>query len=254
MTGSEQQVHWVMRDASRTMTIGAGSSVLGMLQDGQSVNWTATVDLTNGGEITPREGDWIGFYLTGWDAAGNEFPIISNSEASPIAEIASVDNHLSPGQEVAIKAEIMNTGGPTTTQFKVAFYQGDSSEPFATSTLNKIESGEILVVSALWTSVEGVDRIRVVVDSDNDIVEVNDDDNSAEHNVEIAYSAYLGWLDSPRENPLIWLFVVITLLAVTGIAVTASKTALTMNADGLLDDEEWDEEEEEQHEDEYEDL
>jgi hypothetical protein len=280
MTGSEQQVHWVMRDASRTMTIGAGSSVLGMLQDGQSVNWTATVDLTNGGEITPREGDWIGFYLTGWDAAGNEFPIISNSEASPIAEIASADNdferqwirlgavgaelsvisikmddnHLSPGQEVAIQAEIMNTGGPTTTQFKVAFYQGDSSEPFATSTLNKIESGEILVVSALWTSVEGIDRIRVVVDSDNDIVEVNDDDNSAEHNVEIAYSAYLGWLDSPRENPLIWLFVIITLLAVTGIAVTASKTAITMNPDGLLDDEDWDEEEEEQHEDEYEDL
>ena len=130
MTGSEQKVHWVMRDASRTMTIGAGSSVLGMLQDGQIVNWTATVDLTNGGSIMPKEGDWIGFYLTGWDAAGNEFPINSNSEASPISEIASVDNdferqwirlgavgaelsilsiimddsHLSPGQEVEIKA------------------------------------------------------------------------------------------------------------------------------------------------------
>jgi len=280
MTGSEQQVHWVMRDASRTMTIGAGSSVLGMLQNGQSVNWTGTVDLTNGGTITPREGDWIGFYLTGWDAAGNEFPINSNSEASPIAEIASADNdferqwirlgavgaelsilsinmdddHLSPGQEVGIEVEIMNTGGPTTTQFKVAFYQGDSSEPFATSTLNKIESGEILTVSALWTSIEGVDRIRVVVDSDNTIIEVNDDDNSAEHKVEIVYVAYLGWLDSPRENPLIWLFVIITLLAVTGIAFTASKTAITIDSEGLLDEEDWDNEEEEEFEDDYDDL
>lgn len=278
MTGSEQKVHWVMRDASRTMTIGAGSSVLGMLQDGQIVNWTATVDLTNGGSIMPKEGDWIGFYLTGWDAAGNEFPINSNSEASPISEIASVDNdferqwirlgavgaelsilsiimddnHLSPGQEVGIKAEVMNTGGDTTSQFKVAFYEGDSVEPFSTSILNKIKSGEILSVSASWTSVEGVDRIRVVVDSDNVIVEVNDDDNSAEHNVDIAYSAYLGWLDSPRENPLIWLFVIITLFAVTGIAVTASKTAITMDDEGLLDDEEWDEDDLE--EDEYDDL
>jgi hypothetical protein len=91
-----------------------------------------------------------------------------------------------------------------------------------------------------------------VVDSDNVIVEVNDDDNSAEHNVEIAYSAYLGWLDSPRENPLIWLFVIITLFAVTGIAVTASKTAITMDGEGLLDDEEW--EDDDLEEDEYDDL
>ena len=234
--------------------------------------------MTNGGSIIPKEGDWIGFYLTGWDAAGNEFPINSNSEASPISEIASADNdferqwirlgavgaelsilsiimddsHLSPGQEVEIKAEVMNTGGDTNTQFKVAFYEGDSVEPFSTSILNKIKSGEILSVSASWTSVEGVDRIRVVVDSDNVIIEVNDDDNSAEHNVEIVYSEYLGWLDSPRENPLIWLFVIITLFAVTGIAITASKTAITMDDEGLLDDEEW--EDDDLEDDEYDDL
>ena len=30
-------------------------------------------------------------YLTGYDAAGNEFPVVSNSEASPVAEIATDD-------------------------------------------------------------------------------------------------------------------------------------------------------------------
>ena len=91
MTGSQQNVHWVMRDSSRTLTMGAGKSVLGMQQDGQSVIWTGTVDLTDEGRITPREGDWVGFYLTGYDSAGNEFPVVSNSEASPIAEIAADD-------------------------------------------------------------------------------------------------------------------------------------------------------------------
>ena len=80
-----------MRDATRTITIGAGSSPLGMRQDGQSVIWTGEVDLTAGGTISPREGDFIGFYLTGWDAAGNQFPVVSNSEASPIPELAEDD-------------------------------------------------------------------------------------------------------------------------------------------------------------------
>ena len=61
MTGSEQVVHWVMRDSSRTLTLGAGQSVLGMQQDGQSVIWTGTVDLTDGGKITleRRRLGWI---------------------------------------------------------------------------------------------------------------------------------------------------------------------------------------------------
>ena len=79
MTGSQQIVHWVMRDSSRTLTLGAGKSVLGMQQDGQSVIWTGTVDLTDEGRISLREGDWVGFYLTGYDSAGNEFPLVSNS-------------------------------------------------------------------------------------------------------------------------------------------------------------------------------
>ena len=150
MTGSQQSVHWVMRDSSRTLTLGAGQSILGMQQDGQSVIWTGTVDLTDEGRITPREGDWVGFYLTGYDSAGNEFPVVSNSEASPIAEIASddtdferqwvrlgavgpqlkigsvqlSDDHVAPGQEIEITADVLNVGGETNFQFKVAFYAG----------------------------------------------------------------------------------------------------------------------------------
>jgi len=91
LTGSEQMIHWVMRDQTRTVTIGAGSAVLGMQQVDQAVYWTGEVDITAGGTITPQAGDFVGFYMTGWDAAGNQFPLVSNSEASPIPELAFDD-------------------------------------------------------------------------------------------------------------------------------------------------------------------
>ena len=62
-----------------TLTLGAGQSVLGMQQDGQSVIWTGTVDLTDNGRIDTREGDWVGFFLTGYDSAGNEFPLVEEN-------------------------------------------------------------------------------------------------------------------------------------------------------------------------------
>ena len=267
MTGSEQVVHWVMRDASRTLTMGAGHSVLGMQQEGQSVIWTGTVDLTDGGIITLREGDWVGFYLTGYDSAGNEFPVVSNSEASPIAEIAAddtdferqwvrlgakgpqlkidsislSDDHVAPGQKIEITTGIRNVGGETNSQFSVSFYAGDSIVPFDTVTLNKIGADELIPITATWSAKEGVDRIRVVVDPDNVIVEVNDDDNSAEHKVEVVYVSYMGWFDSIREQPLIWLFAILSVIVLMGIGITANRTAITHN-EGSLYDEEWEEE------------
>lgn len=279
MTGSEQVVHWVMRDSSRTLTMGAGQSKLGMQQEGQSVIWTGTVDLTDGGRITLREGDWVGFYLTGYDSAGNEFPLVSNSEASPIAEIASddtdferqwirlgaigpqlkissislSDDHVAPGQEISITAYIQNTGGDTNSQFKVSFYAGQSLVPFDSSALNKIGSGEVIPVTVYWDAEEGIDRIRVEVDPDNVIVEVNDDDNTAEHKVEIVYVSYMGWFDSIREQPLIWLFSILSVIVLVGIGITANRTALTHGEESIYDDEEWEEEEEEWEEDDEED-
>ena len=280
MTGSQQSVHWVMRDSSRTLTLGAGQSVLGMQQDGQSVIWTGTVDLTDEGRITPREGDWVGFYLTGYDSAGNEFPVVSNSEASPISEIAAddtdferqwvrlgavgpqlkigsvqlSDDHVAPGQEIEITADVLNVGGETNFQFKVAFYAGDAIVPFDSVTLNNIDSNQKIPVSVKWNAKEGVDRIRVVVDPDDVIIEVNDDDNTAEHKVEIVYVSYMGWFDSIREQPLIWLFSILSIIVLVAIGITASRTAISNNDESLYN-EEWEEEEdwEEDEDEEYDD-
>ncbi len=275
MTGSKQTVHWVMRDSSRTLTLGAGQAVLGMQQDGQSVTWTGTVDLTDGGRIEAREGDWVGFYLTGYDAAGNEFPLVSNSEASPIPEIAAddddferqwvrlgalgaqlkiesislSDDHVAPGQEVVISAVVQNVGGEENAQFKVAFYAGDDIVPFDSVTLNKIGAQEKIPVEVRWDAEEGVDRIRVVVDPDDVIVEVNDDDNSAEHGVEIVYVSYMGWFDSVREQPLIWIFAILSLIVLIGIGVTANRTAISHGEDSMFDDEEWEDDDDDEWED-----
>ena len=262
-------VHWVMRDATRTVTIGAGSTLLGMQQDGQNVIWTGAVDLTDGGRITPQAGDFVGFYISGYDAAGNQFPVVSNSEASPVPELAAndtdferqwirlgavgpelrvqsidlSDDHVSPGASVDVSAHVINTGGDTDAPFKVSFYAGDAEKPFDEVTLSGIDSNEVIEVTTMW-SAENVDRLRVVVDRDNLIVEVNDDDNSAEHSVEMAYPKYLGWFDSPRENPLAWIFIVTSIIVLIGVASIAARTSID-HSDGMFDEEEnWDEEEE----------
>jgi hypothetical protein len=277
LTGSVQMVHWVMKDSTKTITIGSGSSRLGMQQDGQNVIWTGTVDLTDGDRITPRSGDYVGFYLTGWDAAGNQFPEISNSEASPIPELASddddferqwvrlgsigpelsiasislSDDHIAPSAKVDVEAIIRNDGGSTPSPFKVAFFAGDSDEPFDTINIAGIEEQEEIIVSTVWEA-EEVDRIRVEVDYGNFIVEVNDDDNSAEHSVEVAYGKYLGWIDSPRENPLTWIFIIITLITLIVVVSVASKTSLDFSDGALQEDFGWEDEEEDYDEDEYE--
>jgi len=284
LTGSEQYVHWVMKDNSKTLTLGAGKSLLGMQQDGQSVIWTGGVDLTDNGRLTPRAGDWVGFYLTGWDGAGNEFPLSSNSEASPIPELASEDtdferqwvrlgatgpqlkidsislddDHVSPGTQVEITAIINNAGGETNSQFKVGFYEEGSDKPFATNTIRGIAEGESIPVSATWDAKEKVTRLVVIVDNEDVITEINDNDNRAEHRVDVVYASYFGWVDSPREQPLIWAFAIISIITLLLVGTVASRTSLAKDHSSLLEDEEWeeedwDEDEEYEDDDEYED-
>ena len=276
LTGSKQVVHWVMRDATRTMTIGAGSTLLGMQQDGQTVMWTGVVDITAGGTIFPKAGDFVGFYVTGYDAAGNQFPVVSNSEASPIPELASddtdferqwirlgavgaelrvknivmSDDHIAPGSMIDITATIYNAGGNTSSQFKVAFFAGNDEQPFETVRVNGIDEGEFYPVSVVWES-EDVDRIRVVVDYEEEVPEANDDDNSAEHTVTIAYGQYFGWFDSVREQPLAWLFAMLSILTLAVVFTVASKTSIDYG-EGAFDEDEadWEDEEEEFDEDE----
>ena len=278
LTGSSQMVHWVMRDATRTVTIGAGSTLLGMQQEGQNVIWTGAVDLTDNGRITPQSGDFVGFYVTGYDAAGNQFPVVSNSEASPIPELAvddtdferqwirlgavgpelrvkSIslsDDHIAPGSNIVINAEVINIGGSTPALFKVAFYSGDDEKPFDTVGVAGIDGDEVVKVSTTWTA-EDVDRVRVVVDYDNLIVEVNDDDNSAEHSIDIAYGQYFGWFDSPRESPLAWIFIITSILVLIGVASIAARTTIDHGEGVFSEEEEWEEEEDDDDEDDYED-
>jgi hypothetical protein len=277
LTGSKQMVHWVMRDSTRTVTIGAGSTLLGMQQEGQNVIWTGAVDLTDGGRITPKVGDFVGFYISGYDTAGNQFPVVSNSEASPVPELAvddtdferqwirlgavgaelrvhSIDlsdDHVAPGSTVDVSTQVINTGGDTDRPFKVSFYAGGADEPFEEVTLSGIDSKEIIEVKATWKA-EDVDRIRIVVDRDNLITEVNDDDNTAEHSVELAYPKYLGWFDSPREYPLAWIFVLTSILVLVGVASIAARTSID-HSDGIFDGEEDWEEDDDVDEDEYDD-
>ena len=98
-----------------------------------------------------------------------------------------------------ITATVINNGGPTTSQFKVAFFAGDSEDPFDVKAIVGIEGGESVPVTVNW-EVEDVDRVRVEVDYGNVLVEVNDNDNTAEHDINIAYGQYLGWLDSLVSN------------------------------------------------------
>ena len=279
LTGSYQTVHWVMRDATRTITIGAGSSPLGMRQDGQSVIWTGEVDLTAGGTISPREGDFIGFYLTGWDAAGNQFPVVSNSEASPIPELAEddtdferqwvrlgavgpelkingftlSDDHVSPGSKITMSASVTNTGGDAEQGFMVAFFAGNSDDPFDTVALTGLESLETIIITSKEWSVEEVDRVRVVVDYGNQIPEANDFDNTAEHDLDVAYGQYMGWLDSPKENPLAWVFTIVGILVLVAVGSIASRTAIDHGEGAFEDDVDWDEEDDEEENDEEDD-
>ena len=271
LTGSMQTVHWIMKDSSKTITIGSGSTILGMQQDGQNVIWSGNLDLTDNGRIVPRSGDFVGFYLTGWDAAGNQFPEVSNSEASPIPELAlddtdferqwvrlgslgpelsieSIslsDDHVSPSTKVEIDVIILNKGGSTDSPFKVAFFAGDTEKPFETINIAGIGANERIIVSTIWKA-EEVDRVRVVVDYENFIVEVNDADNSAEHSIDVAYSKYFGWIDAPRENPLTWIFIILTLITLTVVISIASKTSLDFSDGALQEDYGWENEEDEE--------
>ena len=281
LTGSVQYVHWVMRDETRTVTIGAGSSPLGMRQDGMIVTWTGSVDLTAGGTIVPREGDFVGFFVSGYDAAGNDFPVVSNSEASPIPELAEddtdferqwvrlgavgaelrvasialSDDHVAPRSSVTITVGIQNVGGATNTSFNVHFYAGDAEEPFAKSTISGLGADETVELIQTWNA-EEVDRIRVVVDEENLVLEANDDDNEAEHGLEVAYAAGFGWKDSYRENPLAWLFSIVGLLLVAVVATVAQRTAIDHGEGAFYDEEEeaWDEDGDDEDDDEYDDV
>ena len=253
-----QQVHWIMRDG--TTTIAAGYSILSMELQDDLLLWTGTVDLTSGGLVTPRSGYIVGFYLTGEDAAGNTFPQTSNSESDPVREPSSLDNDLelawvtlgadkspelravrieteqqrvSVGTDVALRAFLTNFGGPLNSSFDVSFYAGDSTEPFNTQRIDRIEEGDTIYIDTIWDAEKGIERIRVVVDASNEIEEIDEQDNAISVGIDVAYGWGLGWIEQARQNPLTILLIVIAMIVVPTVTFVSIRQ---MNKDSMDDE------------------
>ena len=109
-----------------------------------------------------------------------------------VKSITVSDDHVSPGTDVEITATVINNGGPTTS-IQVAFFAGDSEDPFDVKAIVGIEAGESILsrsIGMLKTSIVSVLKPTIMSWSGHD------NDNTAEHDINIAYGQYLGWLDS----------------------------------------------------------
>ena len=102
-------------------------------------------------------------------------------------------------------------------------------------------------------SVGTIEAVKTVADLytplNGNIVEVNKDNDQAEHSVEVVYETGFGWLDSPRENPLVWIFVFVSMIAISTVFFISRKTALEPVGGSLFDDDSFDDDydEEQQH-------
>ncbi|MEE2811634.1 MAG: CARDB domain-containing protein [Candidatus Thermoplasmatota archaeon] len=271
---SPQWVNWVMRDEVRT--IAAGQSPLAMQVLDGSIEWIGEVDLTSDGVVTPRSGYRVGFWITGHDAAGNEFPMTANTESDPVRERVEDDNDLdlawvrlgatvpelivqsvtleedivSEGSEIKVVAIIANVGGVNASSFTVKFFAGDKE--ITTERIAGLPEDTEHRIQTTWKAKKGVDRITVVVDADNEVVEVDEEGNSMSVSVSVEYSWGMGWIDSWRKNPLTVIGVVFAFILLPVIAVITWKTSLSgaqdLYAEELHyedeDDDEWEYEDE----------
>ena len=88
----------------------------------------------------------------------------------------------------------------------------------------------------------------MVVDHENVISEVNEADNTVEQGIEIAYASFLGWVDSPREHPLTWIYMIVAVVVIGAVVTIARRTSLedmtSLFQEEYYDDEEWEDDEE----------
>ena len=272
---SPQWVNWVMRDGART--IAAGISPLAMQLNNTHLEWIGEVDLTSDGLVTPRSGYKIGFWVTGHDAAGNEFPMAANTESDPVRERDDLDGDqdlawvrlgatvaelivksvtlnqdtVSEGTEIEVTAIIANTGGVTESSFSVQFVTDENV--IDTVRITGLPSGGEHRITSTWTATEGIDRITVIVDADNEIVEVDEEGNSMSAGISVEYSWGLGWVDSWRQNPLTVIGIIFALVLIPVIGVITWKTSLSGSTslydEELLyedeDEDDWDDDEDE---------
>jgi hypothetical protein len=117
-----------------------------------------------------------------------------------------------------------------------------------------LPSGEQIVLSVSWQA-EDVDRIRVVVDEENAVLEANDEDNMAEHGVEVAYATGFVWKDFYCENPLAWMFTILSIVILGTVATIAQRTAIDHGEGAFVDEDDdlWEEHDASMDEDDYDD-
>ena len=65
--------------------------------------------------------------------------------------------------------------------------------------------------------------MRVVVDIDNDIIEVDESDNSAEVGVSVEYAWGLGWIELARQNMLSVIAIVIAMIILPIVAAVSMR-------------------------------
>jgi hypothetical protein len=262
---SPQWVNWVMRDDART--IAAGRSPLAMQLNETGLFWIGEVDLTSDGIVTPRSGYRVGFWVTGHDAAGNEFPMSANTESDPVRErqeddgdhdlawvrlgatvaeliVKSVtlsEETLSSGTEIEVVAIIANTGGATESSFTVEFHA--DGEVFHTARITGLPAKTEHPSPTTGDAAEGADRITVIVDTENEVVEVDEEGNSMSASVSVDYSWGLGWIDSWRQNPLTVIGVIFAMFLLPIVATITWRTSLS-GSTSLYEDELFEDDEE----------
>ena len=101
-----------------------------------------------------------------------------------------------------LRMYLTNLGGPLNASFDVSFFAGDATEPFNTQRIDKIEEGDTIYIDAIWDAEEGIERIRVVVDSSDEIDEIDEQDNAISVGIDVAYGWGLSWIEQARQNPL----------------------------------------------------
>ena len=95
-----------------------------------------------------------------------------------------------------------------------------------------------------------MDRVRVIVDSDNEIVEIDEEDNTMSVGIDVAYGWGMGWIEQARQNPLTLILVVIALVVVPVVTFVSVRQMNNSGYDEDLSDMLFNEEE---YDDEYED-
>ena len=120
--------------------------------------------------------------------------------------------------------------------------------------IDSLDSETTITIITTWKAEENVDRVRVIVDSENEIIEIVEEDNTMSVGIDVAYGWGMGWVEQARQNPLTLILVIIALIVVPVVTFVSVRQ---MNNSGydedmtdmLFDEEEYEDEEYDDYDD-----